>query len=307
MQLNRFISLICLVSGVFTSEASPHPSPLLLTYERVRELKHDHTAFTQGLEFDRIGCDGQMKGCRDVFIESTGLHGHSSVRHVDVNTGEVLMKTSLDSKMFGEGLTRMGEKVYQINWLTSQGFIYSASDLRQIGTFNTELKDGWGLSNNGTHLILTDSSHTLYFIDPVSFKTVGSLMIHDGGHAIPWLNELEVLVGESGEMVLLANVWQTECIAKVNLTTGRISHWALMHGLRDELMRRDNWKQMDVLNGIAWDKINKRLFVTGKKWPSVFEVKLRAFNEGEKVPSVDHVRRQCWPQAAQQKGELKSR
>lgn len=289
--------------------AAPHPSPILLTYDRIAELNHDPGAFTQGLEFDRVECDGQMQGCREVFIESTGLNGQSSVRRVDVKTGEVLAKSMLEARWFGEGLTRMGNKVYLITWQTAQGFIFDAKDLKQIGTFKTDLKDGWGLTNNGTHLILTDSSHVLYFIDPVSFKTVGSIAIHDGGHHIPWLNELEVVEDEEGRKELLANVWQTECLAKVNLTTGRITHWALMHGLMDSLKARAGARHMDVLNGIAWDKTTQRLFVTGKQWPSMFEVKLRAFRQDEQAPSIEHARIKCWPHPARagiHKGELKT-
>jgi glutamine cyclotransferase len=295
-------------SPASSAVAAPHPSPILLTYDRLAELKHDSAAFTQGLEFDRVGCDGQMHGCTEVFLESTGLHGQSSVRRVDVKTGEVLLKSSIEHKWFGEGLTKMVDKIYQITWQTAQGFIFNASDMKQIGTFTTELSDGWGLANNGTHLILTDSSHILYFVDPVSFKTVGSVNIHDGGRHIPWLNELEVVENEEGKKELLANVWQTECIAKVNLTTGRITHWALMHGLLESLKTRPGARPMDVLNGIAWDKAQKRLFVTGKLWPSMFEVKLRPFKQGEQALTIEQARTKCWPHPARagQKGELKA-
>ncbi|GAX83974.1 hypothetical protein CEUSTIGMA_g11398.t1 [Chlamydomonas eustigma] len=269
---------------------SRHPSPKVLSYHVVAEYPHDHSAFTQGLEHDRL-CNNTTQECLDVFWESTGLYGQSSVRQTAVMNGEVLMRTDMAAQHFGEGLTRMNDTLYQISWKSGLCFKYSVKDLSLIGSFHTGLSDGWGLTNDGRYLIITDSSHTIYWVDPESLQTVRRVAVKDGDHELPWLNELELINGE-----LWGNIWQTECIARVDLTTGQVTHWMLMHGLREKLLHRQGTKKnmMDVLNGIAWDPHGKRLFVTGKQWPAIFEVLPLEFTAG-RAPSLAQVRSRCWP------------
>jgi len=269
-------------------------TPKAMTYKIVAEFPHDQDAFTQGLEHgvaceDASGTSGGPNECLDVFWESTGMHGHSTVRRVRVSDGAVLSSHPLTKEHFGEGLTKMGGKLYQLTWTRPDGFIYDAERMEQVGTFKTELNDGWGLANDGKLLLATDSGHKLYWLDPQQqFKTVKTIEVKSAGVDVHWLNELEVVDGD-----LFANVWQTECIARIDLVSGSVTHWYLMHGLRGALAARPSTKpRLDVLNGIAWDAIKKRLFVTGKYWPAIFEVELVDFAPGME-PSYDEVAQKC--------------
>ncbi|KAG1676377.1 hypothetical protein FOA52_001172 [Chlamydomonas sp. UWO 241] len=256
-----------------------------MTFRVVAEYPHDQDAFTQGLEHDLV-CDEQ-KTCTDVFWESTGMYGRSTVRKVSVSDGALLERHDLPRASFGEGITRMSDTLYQITWMKPDGFMYSTKGLAPLGTFKTELKDGWGLANDGRYLLATDSGHNVYYIDPQDgFKTVKTVVVKSMGSPLAWINELEFV-----NSTLLANVWQTECIARIDLTSGHVTHWYLMHGLRGTLAARPSTKpQIDVLNGIAWDARRSRLFVTGKYWPTVFEVELVEFEAGH-APSMDEVTR----------------
>lgn len=298
------VVVVFVLLSLKVTEAFHHPGPTILTYSKVAEYPHDPDAFTQGLEYDR-SCktdSSSVEKCSDIFWESTGLYGKSSVRQLSIDSGQVLLRTDMDRRQFGEGLTKMGDKIYQITWLSGAGFIYDAKDLKQVGTFLTELKDGWGLTNNGTHLIATDSGHTLYWLDPVSFKTVQKVDVHDSDRVLPWLNELEYIEMDGpGSAEIWANLWQTECIVRVNMTSGRVTHWVIMHGLRDELARRPGSGGLDVLNGIAWDKWGRRLFVTGKKWPAIFQIQVSPQASSGGL-TVAQARTKCWPPAPSRPG-----
>ncbi|KAF8068414.1 hypothetical protein HT031_002103 [Scenedesmus sp. PABB004] len=242
----------------------------LYGYEVVAEYPHDARAFTQGLQYDTLcsGPPGAQSDCRAVFWESTGMYGHSNMRLVDVDTGAVLKQTGMGDQWFGEGATRLGNRLYQITWQTNTGFIYSVPDLKQLGTFSTPLRDGWGITTDDKLLVLSDGSDTLTWVDPAKgFAAVKRVVVNDGTRTVEYLNELEMIGGE-----LWANVWQTNCIARICPESGRVKGWLLMQGLRDSLLRRNLGADMDVLNGIAWDHQRQRLFVTGKYWPRVFEV-----------------------------------
>ncbi|WIA30614.1 hypothetical protein OEZ86_000694 [Tetradesmus obliquus] len=239
-------------------------------YEVVAEYAHDPYAFTQGLQFDNI-CErtGGGSACKEVFWESTGMYGESTMRAVQVADGRVLAKTPMASQWFGEGATRLGDKLYQITWLSGAGFIYSVPDLKQVGTFTTPLNDGWGLTTDGNLLVASDGSEQLFWLDPANgFKIVKQMRVMDGSKPVFALNELEFIGGE-----VWANVWQTNCIARICPETGKVKGWLLMHGLRQSLQDRNLASNgMDVLNGIAWDHHRQRLFITGKYWPRIFEV-----------------------------------
>ncbi|KAI8463079.1 MAG: glutamine cyclotransferase precursor-like protein [Monoraphidium minutum] len=248
----------------------PGMQPQLYGYQVVAEYPHDPKAFTQGLVFDRK-CYDNKTDCKEVFWESTGMYGASDVRLVHLDTGAPLMRTRMEARWFGEGLAKHGDLLYQITWQGPQGFIYNTRDLKQVGTFTTPLRDGWGIAEDGRLMVLSDGGANLTWVDPNNgFRRVRSVVVRDNGRRVRHLNELEVIDGE-----VWANVWQTPCIARICPATGAVRGWLLMQGLWEALARRNlpmQGKSMDVLNGIAWDAARRRLFVTGKYWPRIFEV-----------------------------------
>eukprot|EP00878_Enallax_costatus_P010546 GHUV01011012.1.p1 GENE.GHUV01011012.1~~GHUV01011012.1.p1 ORF type:complete len:218 (+),score=45.61 GHUV01011012.1:489-1142(+) len=211
------------------------------------------------------------------------------MRMVDLETGKVLQKTPVDSQWFGEGATRFGDKLYQITWLTSQGFMYSIPDLKQVGKFNTPLKDGWGITTDDKYLVVSDGSDKITWVDPANgFKTVKQISVVDGNQRIEYLNELEFIGGE-----IWANVWQSECIARICPDTGKVKAWLLMQGLGSSLQQRNLASvPMDVLNGIAWDHQRQRLFITGKQWPRVFQVVPQPLDASS--PEAQQAKQSCY-------------
>lgn len=224
------------------------------SYQVVHAYPHDPTAFTQGLVF----VDGML-------YESTGLHGHSSVRMVDLQSGRVLQEHDLPAKYFGEGLTDWQSHLIQLTWESHVGFVYDRFSFRAIRTF-TYPWEGWGLTHDSEHLILSDGSSTLYLLDPATFKQVGKIQVTAGGEPVLNLNELEYIHGE-----IYANIWETNRIARISPATGKVLEWIDLSGLRPaSTMENDN----AVLNGIAYDSQHDRLFVTGKLWPKLYQIKL---------------------------------
>ncbi|KAL5142293.1 Glutaminyl-peptide cyclotransferase [Glycine soja] len=219
----------------------------------VNVFPHDPQAFTQGLVYDR----------NDTLFESTGLYGKSSVRKVALHTGKVEDVQKMDSSLFGEGLTLLNNRLFQVTWLQKAGFIYNPKNLRKIGTFNHAMKDGWGLATDGKVLFGSDGSSTLYQIDPQTFKALSKQVVHYKGHQVHNLNELEYINGE-----VWANVFMTDCIVRISPSDGNVLGWILLQNLRKELIKAGN-NDIDVLNGIAWDGEQKRIFVTGKLWPKL--------------------------------------
>jgi glutaminyl-peptide cyclotransferase len=211
---------------------------------------HDSQAFTQGLEFDR----GSL-------FESTGLHGRSSIRRVELETGRVLQETKLASQYFGEGLTVWQSKIIQLTWETQIGFVYDRDTFRRTGTFRYK-GEGWGLTHNATNLIMSDGSATLRFLDPDSFAEKQRLLVTDAGIPVTDLNELEWIDRE-----IYANVWRTNFIARIS-PKGRVASWLDL----GDLVKSTGQGGDNVLNGIAYDSRGRRLFVTGKQWPRVFEI-----------------------------------
>ena len=219
------------------------------SYRVVATYPHDPSAFTQGLVY----ADG-------VFYEGTGLYGRSSLRRVDPPTGQVQQKVDLAPSYFGEGVALVGETLYQLTWKEHTAFTYDRHSLAATGQF-TYTTEGWGLTYDGRSLIMSDGSNTLYFRDPVTFEETGRVQVFDGATPVTLLNELEFIDGE-----VYANVWQTERIARIDPQTGRVTAWIDLTGLRPP--------QTDVLNGIAYDAGQDRLFVTGKLWPYLYEIAL---------------------------------
>ncbi len=224
------------------------------TYEVVRQYPHDPGAFTQGLEF----VDG-------VLYEGTGLEGHSSLRKVDLGTGRVLQRVALPPELFGEGIAVVNSRILQLTWRSGVGFIYDRTALRQIGTFHYA-GEGWGLTHSGRELVMSDGTAELRFLDPTTLAERRRLPVSDAGVAINALNELEWVDGE-----IFANVWQTDWIARISPMSGRVVGWIDLTGLLPIAARAG----ADVLNGIAYDERDKRLFVTGKLWPRLFEIRLK--------------------------------
>ncbi|GAB2293998.1 hypothetical protein Dimus_028214 [Dionaea muscipula] len=239
------------------------PLPRIYTIEVVNEYPHDPEAFTQGL----------LYGGNDTLFESTGLHGRSSVRKVDLKTGKVEALEIMDNSFFGEGLTIIGERLYQVTWLTKTGFIYERNNLSKSERFTHQMKDGWGLATDGKILLGSDGSSMLYQIDPETMKVIQNHTVKYKGLEVHLLNELEYINGE-----VWANVWQTDCIARISPRDGAVLGWILLPKLREGLMSSGS-RGVDVLNGIAWDRDQQRIFVTGKLWPKLYEIKVHPVTE----------------------------
>ena len=222
------------------------------TYEIVETYPHDPKAFTQGLIYDR----GDL-------YESTGLNGQSTVRKVDLETGEVLQIEDLAERYFGEGLTLWQDRLIQLTWVSKTGFVYDRETLEQIDTF-TYPTQGWGLTHDGKKLILSDGSNVLYFLDPDTFETVGQIEVTENDTPVEKLNELEFVNGE-----IWANVWMSDRLARIDPETGKVKGWIDLTGIYEP---KTADRQNAVLNGIAYDEQEDRLLVTGKLWSKLFEI-----------------------------------
>jgi glutamine cyclotransferase len=224
-------------------------------YEVVHVWPHDPDAFTQGVVFH----DGKL-------LESTGEVGRSSLRRVELETGKVLQKVDVPEPYFAEGITLLKGKIYQLTWQHQLGFIYDAWTFEKIGQFNYQ-GEGWGLTNDGQSLILSDGTNRLRFLDPDNFQVRKTIAVLDGSTPVVEINELEYVQGE-----IYANIWHADRIARIDPQTGRIAGWIDLTGL---LSRGEVQDEEAVLNGIAYDETNGRLFVTGKLWPKLFEIRLK--------------------------------
>lgn len=223
-------------------------------YRVIHSYPHDADAFTQGLVF----ADGHL-------YESTGLHGHSSLRMENLETGRPEQDIPVPSRYFAEGLTAWGSTLIQLTWQAHVAFVYDRFSFRQIRTM-TYPWEGWGLTNDGHSLILSDGSATLRFLDPETMKLRHSITVTDRGSRIDQLNELEYIKGE-----IYANVWHSNRIARIDPATGKVLAWIDLSGL---LPDSEKSSPEAVLNGIAYDAVKNRLFVTGKLWPKVFEIQI---------------------------------
>ncbi len=237
-----------------TTVVSAPVSIPIYTYEVVAEFPHDPRAWTQGLDY----VDGLM-------IEGTGRHGESSLRLVDLATGQVLKGLRLPKQYFGEGVTVLGDRVFQLTWKERTGFVYDRESFALLDVFAYPT-EGWGLTHDGQRLIMSDGTANLYFLDPSTLQEIGRVEVRDASGPIALLNELEYVDGE-----VFANVWQTNWIVRIDPATGQVTGWIDLTGL---LPPKTTGQPIDVLNGIAYDEATGRLFVTGKLWPSLFEIKL---------------------------------
>lgn len=226
-----------------------------LAYKVVGSYPHDRAAFLQGLLWHNGG-----------FYESTGLEGESSVRRVEFPSGRVLRKTALSPELFGEGLALVGDRLVQLTWQSRLGLVYDRDTLRPLRRFsyNTE---GWGLTYDGKNLIMSDGSDTLTYLDPTTYQPGRRLRVTLDGEPLRDLNELEWIKGE-----IWANVWQTDLIVRIAPATGRVTSYLDLSGMLKPALRHG---EEDVLNGIAYDAQKDRIFVSGKLWPRLFEIKVQ--------------------------------
>lgn len=220
-------------------------------YVVVGEFPHDPQAYTQGFDF---------QGTR--LFEGTGLNGRSSLRRVDLDTGEVLRRVDLAERFFGEGITVFGKRIYQLTWQSERAFVYDKATFRRIRRFTYE-GEGWGLTHDGSRLIMSNGSATITFRDPKTFEVVDEIEVTDGGESVSMLNELEWVNGE-----VFANVWQTNDVVRIDPATGEVT------GRLDLTALKQQQQDGEVTNGIAYMKSQDRLFVTGKLWDSVYEIEL---------------------------------
>jgi len=254
------LGLLALLGAVCACSCSESPAPTtfnitpVYSYNVVNTYPHDRSAFTQGLVFE----DG-------VLYEGTGLNGRSTLRRVELETGEVLQIHELPAQFFGEGVTVYGNDIIQLTWQSHVGFVYDRDSFELLQEFNYSTQ-GWGITHDGERLIMSDGTATLYFLDPETFEEIGRVGVYDNDGSVNRLNELEYVQGE-----IYANVWQTNCIARIDPQTGQVVGWIELKGL---LTPEDRSEPVDVLNGIAYDAENARLFVTGKLWPKLFEIEL---------------------------------
>jgi len=223
-------------------------------YKIVNSYPHDPEAFTQGLVYE----DGFL-------YEGTGLHGRSSLRKVQLETGRILKNHNLPNQYFGEGLTIYGDNITQLTWRSNLGFVYHKENFALIKKFNYPT-EGWGITHDEKNLIMSDGSDTLYFLDPETYKETNRINVTHGDRPVTRLNELEYINGE-----IFANIWLTDIIARISPETGKVLGWIDLRGLSGDFGTRDS---NQILNGIAYDDKNDRLFVTGKFWPKIYEIKL---------------------------------
>jgi len=220
----------------------------------VNTFPHDRAAFTQGLIFE----NGSL-------YEGTGLNGRSTLRRVDLESGEVLQAISLPPEYFGEGITIWEDRIIQLTYTSGIGFLYDQEGFELLATF-PYITEGWGITHDGESLIMSDGTPTLRFWDPDTYVETGNVSVHDKAGPVTHLNELEFVDG-----MVLANVWKTSLIAVIDPQTGQVTAWIDLRGL---LEPDDLLEPVDVLNGIAYDAVGERLFVTGKLWPKLFEIEL---------------------------------
>ena len=249
---------LSVVAVLFAARYSAQTSAVQIPvygYQVIHTYPHDPAAFTQGLIF----LDG-------VLYESTGLNNRSSLRKVQLETGKVLQQQQVPGEYFAEGLVNWGPDLLQLTWRSKIGFVYDRATFSIKRRF-TYMGEGWGLTKDSGRIILSDGSATLRFLDPRTLQQTGSLNVSDRGRPVTELNELEYVQGE-----IWANIWQTDRIARISPFTGNVDGWIDLKGL----LKPEEKASADVLNGIAYDSATNRIFVTGKLWPKLFEIKLIA-------------------------------
>jgi glutaminyl-peptide cyclotransferase len=224
------------------------------SYKVIHSYPHDREAFTQGLIYDK----GE-------FLEGTGQLSGSSLREVELETGKVIRQHNLESKLFGEGITLYKDRIYQVTWQNKVGFVYNRSTFNLINKIDYAT-EGWGLTTIDNKIVMSDGTNILYFYDPEMFTVVSRIEVYDNEKKIDSLNELEYINGE-----IWANIWMSDLIARIDPISGKVLAYIDLKGILPDSERTSD---TDVLNGIAYDKAGGRIFVTGKKWPKLYEIRL---------------------------------
>ncbi len=240
-----------------TADAATVKPPATISYNIVASYPHDTSSYTQGLIWQNNG-----------FIEGTGLEGQSRLMKVELKNGKVDQSVSLAPDIFGEGVTLLNNKIYQLTWQNHKVFVYDPASLKKIQEFSWE-HDGWGLTNNGTDLIISTGESNIYFVDPATFKIKRTISVTDNNGPVGNLNELEYVNG-----YIFANIYLTDFIIKIDPATGTITGKMDLSDLLTKSGKSVDINQGYVLNGIAYDSAKNSLFITGKKWPLLFEMKL---------------------------------
>jgi glutamine cyclotransferase len=247
--------LIAFVLAFSSCGPSPEAAAPTYGYEVVHTYPHDRLAFTEGLFYQ----EGYL-------YESTGIEEESSVRKVRLETGEVVQRQDMPGAFFGEGIIRWKDRLIQLTYKTQVGFVYDFANFRELRRFQYP-GEGWALTTDGSRIIMSDGTPQIRFWDPETLQETGRLTVTDGGRPVTYINELEWVKGE-----IYANIWQTERIARIDPVSGKVVGWIDLAGILSSSDRIPNFT--DVLNGVAYDAAGDRLFVTGKRWPKLFEIKL---------------------------------
>ena len=250
------LSLIALLLAIGTTDALAAPIQVY-GYTVVHSYPHDTKAFTEGLFYDE-----------GFLYESTGEPGESSLRKVELTTGKVLTRTNLPPTYFGEGIVAWDHRLFQVTWRQQVGIIYDFATLKKTGDF-TYTGEGWAMTHDASRIYLSDGTPDIRILDPHTLTNVGSIHVTANGHPVSNINELEWVKGE-----IYANIWQTDVIVRIDPANGQVVGVIDLHGLFDHASLPDPVD--DVLNGIAYDAKHDRLFVTGKRWPKLFEIRLTA-------------------------------
>lgn len=253
---------IVLLYSCAKKENEPTPKPAtpatpatpVYSYEIVTTYPHDTKAFTEGLQY----YDGEL-------YESTGLNGESTLRREDLKTGKVLQSIDIAKEYFGEGIVIFGSKIFQLTYKSQIGFVYDLKTFKQLSTFSYN-GEGWSFTTDGTNLIMSNGTDKLQFLDPNSLSVVKTVRVQEAGMPLMYINELEYIKGE-----LWANIWGTDRIVRIDPESGEVKGWIDLAGL----LSPSDKQNVDVLNGIAYDAEHDRIFVTGKYWPKIFEIKVK--------------------------------
>ncbi|MES2774796.1 MAG: glutaminyl-peptide cyclotransferase [Bacteroidota bacterium] len=268
-----FAGAICLLAVGNSCNNEPKPpdtdnppavdnAPANIAYQVIKDYPHDTGSYTEGLQY----VDGKL-------YESAGNYGESDIRITDPVTGKVLQSKKLDNKYFGEGMTVLNGKAYQLTYQENTAFVYDAKTLQQLTTFTYNFGEGWGMTTDGKNLIISTGSSNLYFVDPATFKTIKSVGVYNQYGPVAAINELEYIKG-----YVYANLYQQDILLKIDPASGKIVGTANLGDLRGKYgfpaLGQGGENDPEVLNGIAYDSITNRVFITGKNWPKLFEVKL---------------------------------
>jgi glutaminyl-peptide cyclotransferase len=231
--------------------------PIKYSYQIIAEYPHNVNHFTQGLEFHE-----------NFLYEGTGQEGFSSIYQVDLQTGKVKKEYKLENKYFGEGITILNSKIYELTYKNKIGFIYDLNTFKLLNTWSYKSIEGWGLANNGHSLIMSDGTENIYFIHPDTYQEERKIQVCNEYNIVKNINELEYIKGE-----IWANIWTTDTIVIIDPETGKINGEIDLSGLSGTILQNQK-EQIDVLNGIAWNPITDKIYVTGKLWPKIYEIKL---------------------------------